>query len=180
LVRGDKSASTLEAARNSPWISVSSGRHWRDDNRAQVIVQFIWRHDKTWSCLTNFATPRRIEPHQVNITSGWHGRFLSPFPIFLVEPGRSRGIKETVFTSLMHLTSCGSPSRTRSASPANHNPTWLSVKFNFISKLSLFQKYLWQAYTPGIANLNNATFHVNPLDLHCSHTAAELAIKMTG
>jgi hypothetical protein len=119
-----------------------SGGHRRDDNRTRVVVQFIWRHDKTWPCLTNFATPSRIELHQVNITSGWHGRFLSPFPIFLVEPGRSGGIKETVFTSLMHLTSGGSPSRTRPASPANNNPTWLSVKFNFISELSLFQKHL--------------------------------------
>ena len=177
LVRGDKSASALETARNSPWISVPSGGHRRDDNRTQMVVQFIWRHDKTWPCLTNFATPSRIELHQVNVTSGWHGRFLSPLPIFLVEPGRSGGIKETVFTSLMHLTSGGSPSRTRPASPANNNPTWLSVKFNFISELSLFQKHLRQTYTSRIANLNDATLHLNPLDLHCSHTTAEFAIK---
>jgi hypothetical protein len=114
-----------------------SGRHRRDDNRAQVIIQFIWRHDKTWPCLTNFAAPRRIELHQVNVTSGWHRRFLSPLPIFLIELGRSRGIKETVFTSLMHLTSCGSPSRTRPASSANHNPAWLGVKLDFLGELGL-------------------------------------------
>jgi len=138
-----------------------SGGHRRDDESAQVIVQFVWRHDKTWPCLTNLATPRRIELHQVNVTSRWHGRFLSPFPIFLVESARSRRIKETVFTSFMHLTSCGSPSGTRSISPSNHNPTWLSVKFDFISELGLFQKQLWQPYTLGIANLNNTAFHVN-------------------
>jgi len=161
LVRGDKSASALKTARNSPWISVPSGRHRRDDNREEMVVQFIWRHDKTWPGLTNFATPRRIELHQVNVTSRWHDGFLSPFPIFLVEPGRSSGVKKTVFISLMHLASCGCPSRTRPASSANHNPTWLSVKFNFISELGLFQQHFWQAYTARIANLNNATLHLN-------------------
>jgi hypothetical protein len=161
LVRDDESASALKTARNSPWVSVPSGRHRRDNNRAQMVVQFIWRHDKTRPRLTNFAAPRRVELHQVNVTSRWHGGFLSPFPILLVEPGRSLGVKKTVFTSFMHLASCDSPSSTRPASPANHNPTGLSVKFDFISELGLFQQHLWQAYTARITDLNNATLHFN-------------------
>jgi hypothetical protein len=114
-----------------------TGRHRRDENGAQVIVQFIWRHDKTWACLSNLTTSRRIELHQVNVASGWHARFLSPLPFFLVEPcGRWR-IQKTIFVSLTHFPSCICPPSARPASSADHNPTWLGVKFNFVGELRL-------------------------------------------
>jgi hypothetical protein len=152
------SVATVHPAETDSPDKRALGRHQRDDSCAGARSIHLATTDTR---VLQFRCPRRIRLHQVNITSGWHGRSLSPFQSFSSNRVEVMG-SETVFTSLMHLTSRVSPSRPRPASPANHNSTWLSVKFDFISELGLFQKHLWQAYTPRIANLNNATLHCEP------------------
>lgn len=62
-------------------------------------------------------------------------RVLSPLPLFLVKPCGRRRIKKPVFIPLTHFPSCSRPPRARPAPSANHNATWLGLKFNFVSEL---------------------------------------------
>jgi hypothetical protein len=49
--------------------------HWRDDDRPQMVIQFVRRHDHTWPRLFDFTAKRGIESNEMDLatTDRWAG-----------------------------------------------------------------------------------------------------------
>lgn len=69
LIEGDESRTVLKPAGNPPGIRVAARGHWRDNDRAQVLVQFVRRNDQTRARLPDFTARRRIESDKMHVTA---------------------------------------------------------------------------------------------------------------
>ena len=76
LIQRHEPGTTLKAAGHAPRICLTACRHRRDDGRAKVTIELVWRNDQARARFSNFASHRRIKVNQVDVASE-HG--CSPY-----------------------------------------------------------------------------------------------------
>lgn len=69
LVEGNEATAAAEAASRAPRIRAPASRHRRDDQGAEVLVQFVRGHDRARPRLLDLAVQRRIESNEVDLSA---------------------------------------------------------------------------------------------------------------
>ena len=69
LIEGNEPRTVLKPARHAPRIDMAARCHGRNDDRAQVFVEFVGRHHQAGTCFPDFAPDRRIKPHKMHVAA---------------------------------------------------------------------------------------------------------------